>query len=186
MAPTADEVTRLLKAWSAGELEVEDRLFELILPDLHALARCLMAGERPGHSLQPTALMNEAYLRLTGARAHDWQSRKHFFAVAARIMRHLLIDYARRRSKDARLPLDDLENLLRGRETQLEQGLAVSELLDEMAKTHPSWCSVIEMKFFVGFTDQETADALQLPRRTVQRQFADARRWLFERLESES
>ena len=88
-------VTALLRAWGEGDRSVEERLFALILPDLHQLARYMISRERPEHSLQPTALMNEAYLRLVSARERDWENRRHFFAVAARAMRHLLIDYAR-------------------------------------------------------------------------------------------
>lgn len=183
MACAPDEVTRLLHAWSAGEPAAEERLFEIILPELHNLARRLMAGERPGHSLQPTALMNEAYFRLAGARERDWENRRHFYAVAARAMRHLLIDHARGRPKGTKVPFDGLEELLRGRETQVEQGVAISTLLDEMGRSQPLWCSIIELKFFAGFTDSETAEALEIPLRSMQRQFGDARRWLFERLQ---
>jgi RNA polymerase sigma factor (TIGR02999 family) len=183
MTPAPDEVTRLLHAWSAGEPDAERRLFELILPDLHNLARRLMSGERPGHSLQPTALLNEAYFRLAGARESDWENRRHFFAVAARAMRHLLIDHARGRPKGTKVPFDGLEEILRGREMQMERGVAINALLDEMAQSQPQWCSIIELKFFAGFTDDETAEALGIPLRSIQRQFGDARRWLFERLQ---
>jgi RNA polymerase sigma factor (TIGR02999 family) len=163
---------------------VEERLFALVLPDLHKLARHMMSRERPDHSLQPTALMNEVYFRLVGARERNWESRRHFFAVAARAMRHLLIDYARARPSGAKVPIEGLEDLLRGRDSQLELGVEISALLDEMEAVHPDWCPVIELKFFVGFTDAEAAEALNVPLRTMQRQFGDARRWLYERLES--
>jgi RNA polymerase sigma-70 factor, ECF subfamily len=185
MGPPAGEVTVLLRAWSSGDRSVEDRLFEMVLPDLHKLARYMMGSERRDHSLQPTALMNEAYFRLVGARERDWESRKHFFAIAARAMRHLLIDHARGRPKGAKVPIEGLEEMLRGRDEQLELGVAINALLDEMEKQHPEWCSVIELKFFAGFTDDETAAALGVPLRTMQRQFGDARRWLYERLESQ-
>jgi RNA polymerase sigma factor (TIGR02999 family) len=178
------EVTRLLHGWSSGNRSVEERLFALVLPDLHKLARHMMARERSDHSLQPTALMNEVYFRLVGARERNWESRKHFFAVAARAMRHLLIDYARARPSGAKVPIDGFEDLLRGRDSQLELGVQISALLDEMEAAHPDWCPVIELKFFVGFTDAETATALNIPLRTMQRQLSDARRWLYERLES--
>lgn len=178
------EVTQLLHAWSAGDRSVEDRLFTLVLPDLHNLARRLMGGERLDHSLQATALMNEAYFKLVRARERDWENRKHFFAVAARAMRHLLIDHARGRPKGQKIAIDGIEDLLRGRDTQLEVGLAINGLLDEMESKHPDWVSIIEMKFFAGFTDDEVAEALGLPLRSMQRRFGDARRWLYERLES--
>jgi RNA polymerase sigma factor (TIGR02999 family) len=185
MDPSAGEVTVLLHAWSTGDRDVEERLFALVLPDLHKLARYLMGRERPGHSLQPTALMNEAYFRLVGAKERDWENRRHFFAVAGRAMRRLLIDHARGRPKGAKIAIDGLEDFLRGRDAQLELGVEVNELLDRMEATHPDWCSVVELKFFAGFSDAETAEALGVPLRTMQRQFSDARRWLYERLESQ-
>lgn len=184
MEEASGEVTVLLHAWSGGDRNVEERLFALVLPDLHRLARRLMSGERQDHSLQATALMNEAYFKLVSARERDWENRKHFFAVAARAMRHLLIDHARGRPKGAKIALDGIEDLLRGRDAQLEVGLAINGLLDEMERNHPDWVSIIEMKFFAGFTDDEAAEALGLPLRSMQRRFGDARRWLFERLES--
>ena len=185
MGPAAGEVTELLRAWSSGDRSVEDRLFAMVLPDLHKLARYMMGSERQDHSLQPTALLNEVYIRLVGARERDWESRKHFFAIAARAMRHLLIDHARGRPKGAKVPIEGLEEMLRGRDEQLELGVAINALLDEMNQEHPEWCSVIELKFFAGFTDDETAAAMGVPLRTMQRQFGDARQWLYERLESQ-
>lgn len=182
-APPPGEVTRLLHAWSAGDRSVEERLFALVLPDLHKLAGYLMRGERAGHSLQPTALLNEAYFRLVGAREREWENRRHFFAVAGRAMRHFLIDHARGRGGAAKVPIEGLENLLRGRDAQLDSALAINELLTELEQTHPDWCSVVELKFFAGFTDDETAEALGIPLRTMQRQFGEARRWMFEKLE---
>ena len=184
MEEATGEITQLLHAWSAGDRSVEDRLFALVLPDLHRLARRLMSGERQEHSLQATALMNEAYFKLVNARERDWENRKHFFAVAARAMRHLLIDHARARPKGAKIAIDGIEDLLRGRDPQLETGLAINALLDEMERKHPDWVSIIEMKFFAGFTDDEAAEALGLPLRSMQRRFGDARRWLYERLET--
>lgn len=180
-----NEVTVLLNAWSAGDRSVEDRLFAIVLPDLHKIARYLMGGERQDHSLQATALLNEAYFRLVGSRERNWENRKHFFAVAARAMRHLLIDHARGRPKGAKVPIDGLEEMLRGRDAQLEQAVAINALLDEMEKTHPDWVSIVELKFFAGFTDDEAAEALGVPLRTMQRQFGEARRWLFERMEAQ-
>ena len=182
-APETGEVTRLLQVWSSGDRSVEDRLFGLVLPDLHRLAQFMMRGERPDHSLQPTILVNEAYMRLVGAKERDWENRRHFFAVAARAMRHLLIDYARARPKGAKLAIDGLEEFLRGRDQQLELGVVIDELLNEMEAAHPDWCAVVDLKFFAGFTDEEAAAALNLPVRSMQRQFSDARRWLFKKLE---
>src|ERR1044071_356063 len=135
MSTPAGDVTVLLRAWSAGDRNVEEQLFALILPDLHKLARYFMSNERPDHSLEPTALMNEVYFRLVAAKERDWENRRHFFAVAGRAMRHLLIDYARARPKGGKMPLDGMEDRLRGRDQQLEMGLAINGLLDEMERT---------------------------------------------------
>jgi len=177
------EITALLRAWSSGDRSVEDRLFQLVLPDLRRIAGALMNKERSDHSLQPTALLNETYFRLVGARENDWVDRRHFFAVAARAMRRLLIDHARARPHGVKIPIGGMEDMLRGRESQIELALSIDGLLDELSQTQPDWCSVVEMKFFWGFTDEETAAALSLPLRTAQRHFGDARRWLFEKLE---
>ena len=184
MGTPEGEVTRLLHAWGGGDRSVEDRLFELVLPDLRKLAESMMRRERPDHSLQPTALLNEAYCRLLTARERDWRSRSHFFAIAARAMRRLLIDHARGRPKGARIPIDGLQEFLRGRDEQLELALAIDGLLDDMTPAHGDWCSIVELKFFLGFTDEETAEALGMPLRSMQRQFGDARRWLYEKLKS--
>ena len=182
MQPPAGEITQLLHAWSAGDRSVEERLFSVVLPELRSMARSLMRGERQDHTLEPSALLNEAYLRLLAGRARDWESRRHFFAVAARIMRHLLVDHARARTKSERLPLDGGQDLSRKAGDQLEEAIAIDRLLDQLQTCHPEWCSIVELKYFMGLTDEETAEVLGLRLRTMQRQFGDARRWLFERL----
>jgi RNA polymerase sigma-70 factor, ECF subfamily len=182
MQAPAGEVTRLLNAWATGDRTVENQLFEMVLPDMRVVAQHLMRRERPDHSLQPTALLNEAFLRLFAAKDRDWQNRRHFYAVAARAMRHLLIDHARGRPKGAKIPIEGLEAFLEGRDAQLDEAVAVDALLNQIAETHPQWCSIVELKFFLGFTDEEIADALGIPLRTIQRQYVDARRWLYDRL----
>jgi RNA polymerase sigma factor (TIGR02999 family) len=119
-----------------------------------------------------------------GARERDWENRRHFFAVAARAMRRLLIDHAGGRTTAEQVPIAGLEAWLRGRDDKLDLAVAVDQLLAELEATHQDWCSIVELKFFMGLTDEEAADALGLPLRTMQRKFSDARRWLFERLES--
>lgn len=180
------EVTLLLQAWSRGDRSVESRLFELVMPDLHRMAEWLMRKERPDHSMQPTAVLDEAYCRLVKARERDWENRQHFFRVAGRIMRHFLIDYARRRPKGKRIPIDRIEQWLRANDDKLEQATVIDALLGKLESSHPDWCTIVELKFFVGFSDEETAEALGIPVRTMQRKFGDARRWLFENLETRS
>jgi len=182
MEPPAGEVTLLLRAWSAGDRTVEERLFELVLPELRVLARQLVSKERREHTLSPTALLNEAYLRLLVSRERDWAGRRHFFAIAARIMRRLLIDYARAHMQTVKVRLDAGAGQAGRANSRIEEAIAIDVLLDELNETHPQWCSVVELKYFLSLTDEETAEALDIPLRTVQRRFADARRWLFERL----
>jgi RNA polymerase sigma factor (TIGR02999 family) len=185
MDPAGEDLTHLLRLWSEGDRGVESRLFSLVLPELRQIARRLMRGERQDHSLQPTALLNEAYVRLLGARERQWSDRRHFFAMAARAMRHILIDHARARQKGVKTPLDGFEDLLRGRDEQLETALSIGGLLDELQEIEPEWCAIIDLKYFAGFTDDETAEALEMPVRSMQRKFGDARRWLFERMGSQ-
>lgn len=182
----AGEVTELLHAWGKGDRDVEERLFDLVLPDLRKLAGWMMSRERRDHTLQATVLLNEVYCRLVGARERDWQNRSHFFAVAGRAMRHLLIDYARARPKAQRIEMEGVELNLAERDQQLDLAIVIDTLLEEIQATHADWCSIVELKFFLGFTDEETAEALGLPLRTIQRRFSDARRWLYERLEAGS
>jgi RNA polymerase sigma factor (TIGR02999 family) len=177
------EVTALLHAWGAGDRGVEDSLFAILLPELRRIAKHLMRRERPDHSLQTTALLNEAYLRLVNQREREWQGRQHFLAFAARAMRHLLIDHARGRREGRKLQLDELEGLLPSGQKHLDLAISIDRLLHEMEASHPDWCVVVEMKFFAGFTDDEASEALGMPVRTLQRKFGDARRWLFERME---
>jgi RNA polymerase sigma factor (TIGR02999 family) len=186
MDSPAGEVTVLLRAWADGDQKAEERLFELVLPELHKVAARLMRQESPDHSLQPTALLHEAYFRLVAAHERQWQNRSQFFAIAGRIMRRLLVDHARGRPKAHKIAIEGLEEVLRGRDDKVELAVAIDELLHEIETTHPDWCSIVELKFFLGFTDEEAAAALGLPLRTLQRRFGDARRWLYEKLELHS
>lgn len=180
----AGEVTELLRAWSAGDRSVEARLFEIVLPDLRKLAQCFLRRENPNQSMQATVLLNEAYLRLVGARAREWQGRKHFFAITARVMRRLLIDRARGRKRAEFVDMEGIEEMLKGRDQQLEQAIAIDSLLDTLEAEQPDLCHIVELRFFLGLTEEEAADALGLPVRTAQRRYSDARKWLFERLAS--
>ena len=186
MEPQAGEVTELLKKWRAGDRDAESELFRLVMPDLRRLARYYISRERADQILQPSALVNEAYLKLVAAKEQDWQNRHHFFAVAARAMRRYLIDQARARPKAELVPFDDLAETLPAGSTRMELALAVDALLEKLEKVDPDLCSCVELKFFLGLTDEEAADALGTALRSFQRRFSDARRWLFERLYDES
>jgi RNA polymerase sigma-70 factor (ECF subfamily) len=182
MAEADAEITRLLHRWKSGDQEAEARLFELVLPQLRVLAARYLRRERSGHTLQPTALVNEAFLRLAAAKSVDWRDRGHFLALAARVMRRYLIDHARARPDVHFLALEGIPEYVLSNRTKLELVVAVDELLNEMAKEFPQRRSVVELKFFLGLTDEEAADALSLSLHTFQREWYRARRWLFERL----
>lgn len=185
MAEQQDEITRLLRLWQEGDRGAQAAVFELVLPHLRRIAARRLYGERAGHSLQPTALVNEAFLRLTRSKKPiEWQDRHHFFAVSGRVMRRFLIDYMRRRPDVELVPIDSIpETLLAGR-SRHEVVLQMNELLDQLERIHPQWCKVVELKFFLCLTDEEAAQALDAPLRTVQRQLYRARRWLYEQLEA--
>jgi RNA polymerase sigma factor (TIGR02999 family) len=175
------DVTELLRKWRTGDRAAENQLFELVFPVLRKRARALLSQECHGHPLQATELVNDVYTALVRAKDRDWQDRAHFFAIAARAMRWRLIDMGRQRQSLDIVPLDGLDSLLRDRCVNLDQAMEIDKLLDELASTHPDWCVLVEMKCFLGLTDQEAADALSLPLRSVQRMWHDAREWLFER-----
>jgi RNA polymerase sigma factor (TIGR02999 family) len=175
-----------LHQWRTGDKHVESRLFELLLPDLRRIAGRCFRGERPGHTLQPTALVNEAFLRLAAAKNIEWRDRGHFFALAARIMRRYLIDHARARPSVQFLPMEGLPERVVGKYTQIELATAIDVLLDELEAESHQRRTVVELKFFLGLTDEEAAEALNLTLHTLQREWYRARRWLFERVASES
>lgn len=180
------EITRLLRQWQEGDKDVESQLFELLMPDLRRIADRYFRNERKDHTLQPTALINEAFLRLAKAKNIEFNDRGHFFAVAATIMRRYLIDYARARPDVQHLPMEGFADRILGTYTKLELAVAVDALLEELGRESPQRRSIVELKFFLGLTDEEAAQALNLTLHTLQREWARARRWLFERLNGKS
>ena len=179
------DITRLLHLWRGGDPDAASALFESLLPELRRIAGRCFRGERSSHTLQPTALVNEAFLRLATTKGVDWQDRGHFLAVAARIMRRYLIDYARPRPGFEFLPMEGLPEGVTANRTSLELAIAIDVLLDELALESQQRRAVVELKFFLGLTDQEAAEALNLSLHTFQREWYRARRWLFERLSTE-
>jgi RNA polymerase sigma factor (TIGR02999 family) len=175
------DVTELLRKWRAGDRAAEEQLFKVVFPVLRKRARALLSKERRGHPLASAELVVNVYTALVRAKDRDWQDRAHFFAIAARAMRWHLIDMARKIRDRQFLPLDGLDSVLRDRCVNLDQTMEIDNLLDELAATHPDWCVLVEMKCFLGLTDQEATDALNLPLRSVQRMWHEAREWLFER-----
>jgi len=186
MTPGPGEITQLLHEWQAGDRRVEDQLFELLLPDLRKIAGRCFSGERAGHTLQPTALVNEAFLRLAKNNKIEWHDRGHFLAIAARVMRRYLIDHARARPGVNFLPMEGLPERVLGKYTPLELAITVDTLLDELADESQQRRMVVELKFFLGMTDLEAADALNLSLHMLQREWYRARRWLFERLAAQA
>jgi RNA polymerase sigma factor (TIGR02999 family) len=185
MSEEAGEITVLLHRWQDGDKDAEAQLFQRMMPDLRRIARNCFRGERPGHTFQPTALVNEAFLRLAAANNIDYSSRKHFLIMSSIFMRRLLIEHARARPCVQLSPLEGLPERFLSRYTPVETVVMLDILLDELGEESRELRSVVELKCFLGFTDEETADVLNLTMRSMQRDWHDARRWLFERLTRE-
>jgi RNA polymerase sigma factor (TIGR02999 family) len=177
------EITELLQKWREGNRDAENELFTLVTPNLRRLAHYLMKGERKGHTMQATELVDQVYFRLVGAKDRDWRSRAHFFAIAGRAMRRYLIDYARGRPDAEIIALEGIKDFLPADSAKIDLAVTVSRLLDELAETKPEWCSLVELKYFLGLTDDEAADALGVKVRSMQRTWCDARQWLFEHMD---
>jgi RNA polymerase sigma factor (TIGR02999 family) len=184
MLEKTGDITYLLRQWREGSRGAENELFALVLPNLRRLAHHLMKGERKGHSLQATELVDQIYFRLVGAKDRDWRNRQHFFAIAARAMRRYLIDHARGRPNAEFIALEGMENLLPASSVKLDLAVTIDRLLEQLAETKPEWCTLVEVKYFLGLTDEEAAEMLGLKIRTMQRMWRDARKWLFEHMES--
>jgi RNA polymerase sigma-70 factor, ECF subfamily len=186
MPDDAGDITLLLQEWRAGNREAENQLFEAVMPQLRRLAHYMMQRERKGHTLQPTELVDQIYLRMVAAKDRDWRNRQHFFAIAARAMRRHLIDHARGRPDADVVALEGLQNVLPADNRKLDLALNIDRLLDQLAEVKSEWCTVVEVKFFLGLNDDEAAEALGMKLRTLQRIWHQARQWLFERLEGEN
>jgi RNA polymerase sigma factor (TIGR02999 family) len=187
----ADKVTELLGRWSRAEPEAAGDLFAAVYDDLRRLARRALRGERRGHTLQPTALVNEAFLRLAPQQSKEWRSREHFFAVCAQLMRQVLIDHARRRlaqkrgSGPLRVSLEEASagGARAGREADL---LELDEVLRELAEIDPRRARVVEMRYFAGMTLEEIGIALERPEWEVKKDWMLAKAWLARRLKGRS
>jgi RNA polymerase sigma-70 factor, ECF subfamily len=183
--PPAHEITRLLVAWSDGDAAAFDLLMPHVYDELHRLARRYMSGERPGHTLQTTALVNEAYLRLVSWKDVQWQNRAHFFAVSAQMMRRILVDFARdkqyvkRGGGSVRVSLSDAASFAEERTTDL---VALDDVLTALAKMDPRKAQVVEMRFFGGLTVAEVAGVLRVSEETVMRDWRLAKVWLLRQL----
>ena len=185
MAAVPGAITVLLHRWQDGDKEAESQLFQLLMPELRKIAGYCFRGERPGHTFQPTVLVNEAFLRLAAAKHIDWQNRGQFLAIAARIMRRLLIDHARSRPSVKFSPIDGIPQPMVNHCTPVEWVVALDLLLEEMDAESHERRMIVELKFGLGLTDAETAQVLGISERSMQRQWHIARRWLFERLSND-
>ena len=175
---TSQDITKLLEAWNLGDVKALPDLVPLVYKELHRLAHFYMAGERGGHTLQTTALVHEAFIKLGGGKEVDWESRAHFLRFAAQAMRNILIDHARRRAAAKRgggLRDATLDEEMTPVERQAEQLFFIGEALDELEQMSPRLARVVECRFFAGMTDSETAAALGVSDRTVRRDWTKAR-----------
>lgn len=174
-------VTQLLIKWSDGDKSALDELVPLVYETLHKLASSYLRRERNNHSLQPTALVNEAYVRLVDQQTANWQNRAQFFGLASKVMRNILVDYARERmarkrgGEQFRLSLSKADRI--GRKSDMEL-MALNDALNELAAVKPDHARIIEMRFFGGLTIEETALAMGVSHATVERDWAFARAWL--------
>jgi RNA polymerase sigma factor (TIGR02999 family) len=181
MGETSSQVTRLLQLWSNGDELALEQLTPIVFQELHRLAHRYMSGERQGHLLQTTALINEAYIRLTGLESMDWQNRTHFYAVASQMMRRILVDFARsqkslkRGGKAPQISIDDIP--LVSEDTDLNL-VALDDALQIFSQVDERKCRVVELRFFGGLSVSETAEVLKVSPDTVMRDWRLAKVWL--------
>jgi RNA polymerase sigma factor (TIGR02999 family) len=184
--PQHEDVTALLARWGRGAPEDEERLFAVVGAELRRVAAAYMRRERPDHTLQPSALVNEAYLRLLGEQRADWQGRSHFFGIAARLMRQILVDHARKRRAAKRegfaradRSVSKLADPSSGADLDV---VALHLALDELAALDARQAEIVELRYFGGLTEQEVATLKNLSPATVRRDVASARFWLGRRM----
>ena len=178
--PNPGEVTMLLQQIRAGDSEAADKLIPLVLEELRELARLQLRSERPGHTLQATALVNEAYLRLVGDQARDWHNRAHFIGVSVSVMRRILIDYARRRQAIKRGGGEPAvpEDYAAFSYKDADELIALNIALDRLQEMNARQRQVVELRYFGGLSLEETADVLSISPITVKRDWIAARAWL--------
>jgi RNA polymerase sigma factor (TIGR02999 family) len=182
------EISMLLRAWSGGDQRALERLTPIVYNELHTLARRYMSRERSGHSLQTTALVNEAYMRLVDYKRMQWQNRAHFFAVSAQVMRRILVDHARRHNLKRgggvqRVSLEEAAVVGGDEDVDL---VALDDAMNALAQVDPRKVQVVEMRFFGGLSVEETASVLKISTITVKRDWRAAKAWLYRELTGRS
>ena len=183
--PSLHEVTQLLQSWSEGNQEALDKLVPLVHAELHRLARHYMSNERPGHTLQTTELVNEAYVRLIDWKNVRWQNRAHFFGVAAQIMRRILVDFARSRASAKKGGGTQYVSLSEAMTISPQRGedlIALDGALESLSELDPRKGRIVELRFFGGLSVEETAEVLKISARTVMRDWGLAQAWLYREL----
>jgi RNA polymerase sigma factor (TIGR02999 family) len=189
--PAVGDISQLLRAWSGGDQNALENLTPMVYAELHRLARRYMQRERPGHSLQTTALVNEAYMRLVDYKRMQWQNRAHFFAVSAQLMRRILVEHARRhnlkRGGGAQHVSLDEAAVVGGPATDPGTNIvALDDALNALARLDARKVQVVEMRFFGGLSVEETAEVLKVSAVTVMRDWSTAKAWLYRRLKCET
>ena len=178
------EVTELLRDWSSGRPDAAERLFDLVYPQLRKIAGALFRGERPENVLQPTSVVNELFIKLIRQRSLRFEDREHFYSLSARLMRRVLLDHARcerRQKRDGGTPVP-LEEKLAWIDARQVEFMDLDRVLDELEELDPRKCRMVELRFFLGFTAEETAELLSTSKATVDRELKFVRGWLYERL----
>jgi RNA polymerase sigma factor (TIGR02999 family) len=181
MEPSSHDVTQLLRSWSQGEEGAVEKLMPLVYAELHRLAQRYMSDEKPGHTLQTTALVNEAYLRLVASEPPDWDSRSHFFGVCAKVMRRILVDWARTRQAVKRggdVPALELNEALAAPIPLGTDIVAIDDALEALAALDARKEQIVELRFFGGLSVRETAEVLKISEETVHRDWKMAKTWL--------
>jgi RNA polymerase sigma factor (TIGR02999 family) len=181
------DITEILREWSSGNQEALDKLMPLVYDELHRQAAQYLRRERPDHTLQTTALIHEAYLKLIDQRDVDWESRTHFFAIAAQAMRRILVDYAKTRNREKRggaaktLPLEEAFEVQAKEEKSVDL-IALDEALTKLAEIDEQQARVVELRYFADLSLEETAKALKISRATAARDWSVAKAWLLREL----
>lgn len=183
--PEPSEITQILQDWNDGNVDAKERLLPFVYDELKRQARILMSRERSNHTLQPTALVHEAFMRLAEQSGIDWQNRSHFYGIASRLMRQILVDHARLHAAEKRgknpihFSIDDVQIPI---EQRADSILILNEILDRLAEFDEKQAQIVEMRFFGGMSNGEIAEALEISERTVGREWQSARLWLYREL----